>query len=61
MAKYEYVTISNEKIFGAKFTQHREVIDEYAKNGYRYIGYVPIKINDYGKFHEMDLIFEIQE
>lgn len=61
MLRYEYVSLNNEKLFGAKFTQHRDVIDEYAKKGYRYVGYVPTVINDYGKFKEIDLIFEIDE
>jgi hypothetical protein len=61
MYKYEYVTIDTEKIFGAKFTQHRDVINEYAKKGYRYVGFIPTKISDPGKFLEIDLIFESEE
>ena len=58
MVKYEYVTIKSEKWFGGKFTQHREIIDEYAEKGYRYVGYIPIKLTEHGRFKEMDLIFE---
>ena len=61
MAKYEYVTIDNEKRVGGKFTLHRETINEYAKKGYKYVGYIPTKLSDMGKFTEIDLIFEVQE
>ena len=61
MVKYEYVTIDNEKWVGGKFTQHREIINDYAKKGYKYVGYIPTKLSDMGKFTEIDLIFEIQE
>lgn len=58
MKQYTYVTIQNEKFWGASFTVHREIIDEYAAKGYRYIGFFPTVQNDYGKIKEMDLIFE---
>lgn len=40
MKQYTYVTIQNEKFLGASFTAHREIIDEYAAKGYRYIGFI---------------------
>ncbi len=49
MKQYTYVTIQNEKFWGADFTTHREIIDEYAAKGYRYIGFLPTVQNDYGK------------
>ena len=61
MFKYEYVRIYNDGFFGAKFTQHREIIDEYAQKGYRYAGFVPVKSDGHGKITEIDLIFEKQE
>ena len=59
--KYEYVRIKSEKIIGSKFEQHRKIIDEYAARGWRYVGYIPADINDYGKFRQLDLIFEKDE
>ena len=35
------------------------IIDEYAAKGYRYVGYSPTNISDYGKIKDMDLVFEI--
>lgn len=58
MKQYEYVRIQNEKWIGAQSEGHREVIDEYAAKGYRYVGFLPVVINDYGKIRDMDLIFE---
>ena len=59
MKKYEYVNIKIAKFVGAKSEGHREIIDEYAQKGYRYVGYLPTEISDYGKIKKMDLIFEI--
>ncbi|MCL1859781.1 MAG: DUF4177 domain-containing protein [Oscillospiraceae bacterium] len=60
MFKYEYIKIYNEALMSAKFTQHREIIDKYAKKGYRYIGFIPTKTDGYGRFRDIDLIFEIE-
>ncbi len=59
--KYEYVNISVDNFFGAGSLEHRQVIDEYALLGFRYVGYIPTKMNDYGKIKEIDLIFEVPE
>lgn len=61
MLKYEYVKVYNEAIMSSKFTQHRDIIDQYAKKGYKYAGFVPIKSDGYGRIKEIDLIFEKQE
>ncbi len=59
MKKYEYVNIDIDSFFGAGSEEHRQIIDEYAAKGYRYVGYIPTNINDHGKIKELDLIFEI--
>lgn len=59
MKKYEYVNVHIGKLIGAKSEEHRDIIDEYAKKGYRYVGYVPTNMNDYGKIKDIDLIFEM--
>lgn len=56
--QYEYVHIRIGKFIGAKLESHREIIDEYASRGFTYAGYIPTNITDYGKFKEIDLIFE---
>ena len=58
MKQYEYVHLHISRFIGAKSEEHRQIIDEYAKKGYRYVGYVPTNISDYGKIKDMDLIFE---
>lgn len=55
--RYEYVRIKSDKFVGARFEEHRRIIDEYAAKGYIYVGYVPVKLNDYGKITQIDLIF----
>ena len=62
MKKYEYVNISIDNFFlGSGSEEHRQIIDEYAAKGYRYVGYIPTKITPHGKIVEMDLIFEIDQ
>ena len=62
MYKYEYVTIISKKsLMKGVFQEHREVIDKYAKDGYRYVGYIPTKEIDVGFLAEMDLVFEKEE
>lgn len=58
MKKYEYVNVHIGKFCGAKSEEHRGIIDEYAAKGYRYVGYIPTNISDYGKIKDMDLVFE---
>lgn len=59
--RYEYVTVYIGKFIGAGTEEHREIINEYAARGYRYVGFIPTKITDYGKIKELDLIFEVPE
>ena len=35
MKKYEYVPVHIGKFCGAKSEEHRKIIDDYAKKGYR--------------------------
>ena len=61
MKKYEYVNVRINKFNGAISEEHRQIIDEYAAQGYRYVGFIPTNISDYGKIKEMDLVFEIDQ
>jgi len=60
MKKYEYVQVHINKFIGAKSEEHRQIINNYAAKGYRYVGYIPTNMTDYGKIKDMDLIFEIE-
>ena len=59
MKRYEYVHLDVTLFFGGAVTEgHREIIDEHAGKGYRYVGYIPTRIDPYGRCEEIDLIFE---
>ena len=60
MKKYEYVNIHIGKFVGAKSKEHRGIIDKYAAKGYRYAGYIPTTLDDFGKIKDIDLIFEAE-
>ena len=60
MKKYEYVNIKMGSFLSSELLgKHREIIDSYAEKGYRYVGYIPTKIENGGRIMEIDLIFEI--
>ena len=61
MKRYEYVSVHIGRLFGACSEEHRKIIDDYAKRGYRYVGFIPTDMSDYGKIKDMDLIFEIDD
>lgn len=61
MPKYEFESIHIGRFIGAKSEEHREIIEKYAAKGYRYIGFIPTNMNDYGKIKDIDLIFEKEE
>ncbi|MCQ2433118.1 MAG: DUF4177 domain-containing protein [Clostridia bacterium] len=59
MKHYEYVNVKlDTHMLSYDLTQHKEIIDRYARMGYRYVGFVPTKIVGYGCIREIDLIFE---
>lgn len=58
MKRYEYVRIRSKKWIGARFEESRQIIDEYAAKGFRYVGFLPVVMNDYGKYRDIDLVFE---
>lgn len=60
MKRYEYVRIVGRKFIGANYEEHRQIIDQYASEGYSYVGYIPVVIDSYGIVKEIDLIFEIE-
>lgn len=62
MKKYEYVHINKGPSYNqyAEKLTHRSIINEYAKKGYKYIGYIPTETGQ-GGIYELDLIFEIDD
>lgn len=60
MYKYTYVTVvyKNQDVVMAAIEEHRKIIDEYAKEGYRYVGMIPTEMSAHGCYRKIDLIFE---
>ncbi|QOR33892.1 DUF4177 domain-containing protein [Clostridium sp. 'deep sea'] len=42
-------------------TNHREIIEEYGKRGYRFVTAIPTYSTGSGKIKSFDLVFEIEE
>ncbi len=61
MKKYMYISIHTGRFLGAVSEEHRDIIDKQAKEGYRYVGYIPTRMSDHGKIIDMDLVFEKDE
>lgn len=38
--------------------EHRDIIDRYAAEGWRYVGFVPSRFSGEGGMKDVDLIFE---
>ena len=60
MKKYEYVKVTTNGLLYAVSEKHRQMIDEYAERGYRYVGFIPTHMTSHGKIEAMDLVFEIE-
>ena len=60
MSKYEFVKIEyeNNKLTTSELKGHQAIVNEYAAKGYKYSGYIPIKIGPSGKILTIELIFE---
>lgn len=62
MKKYEYVYVRRmQPNEDDHHYTYKDIIDEYAEKGYRYVGYMPI-MDSFDREHDMliDLIFEIE-
>ena len=57
MYQYKYVNVLGEGISVTKFREHREIIDRYAAEGWRFAGFVPSHITA-GEIVQIDLVFE---
>ncbi|MCJ7845670.1 MAG: DUF4177 domain-containing protein [Blautia sp.] len=59
MKKYEYVNVEYKMkdMVMASVSEHREIIDCYANQGYTYVGMIPTEISANGCIRKMDLIF----
>lgn len=53
---YIYVTAVTSGFF--RTADHRELIDKYSQEGWRFITAIPSKFEGYGRIIEFDLVFE---
>lgn len=51
------VEFDNNPVANAELTKHREIIKDYAKKGFKFSGFVPVKIGPSGKILAIDLVF----
>ena len=60
MYEYQYIEIDTGGGFWFNNAEgsHRDVIDHEARDGWRYVGYVPLTFTGNGGVKSMDLIFE---
>ena len=60
MYQYKYITLytGGGFWFDNSTLEHRQIIDEQAAAGWRYVGYIPTKFSGEGGNKEIDLIFE---
>ncbi|WP_182201516.1 DUF4177 domain-containing protein [Paraliobacillus salinarum] len=58
-----YIYKYEESIVGGIFSKsdHREIIDKYSKEGWRFVGAIPASSGGYGQITTHDLVFEKQE
>ena len=64
MYKYEYVLVEEKKGNLHGIQEHREIIEKYAQDGYRYVGFVPTLTKGHGLqmgSSAIDLVFEKHE
>lgn len=58
MKIYEYERLQIASIMIKESTEHRMIINKYALEGYRYVGYIPVVIGAEGRIMSIDLVFE---
>ena len=58
MYEYKYVSHKTGGGLMSGNQEHRAVIDKYAKEGWRYVGFIPTHFTGHGGIANADLIFE---
>ena len=58
MTLYEYERLQIGGVMISESTEHRLLINRYALEGYRYVGYIPVVIGENGRIMSIDLVFE---
>ena len=62
MRGYEYVSVDYKKrevfVVGFGTSEHREIIDDYAARGSRYVDSIITEIDGNARIRKIDLVFE---
>lgn len=56
--RYESVDTGGGFFFDNADCGHRAIIDAYARDGWRFAGFVPTRFSSYGGIKALDLVFE---
>lgn len=59
MYKYIYIAADAQGVF--KNANHRELIDKYSAEGWRFVTAIPTSFSGHGVIKEFDLVFEKEE
>ncbi|WBW98415.1 DUF4177 domain-containing protein [Oceanirhabdus sp. W0125-5] len=59
MYKYIYVSADTQGLFTV--SNHRELIDKYSSEGWRFIAAIPTVFTGHGVIKQFDLVFEKEE
>jgi hypothetical protein len=60
MYQYESVKLTMKGFVVSELTDHNEIIDKYAKEGWRLVQIIPVKYTSNGAPMECESIFEIE-
>lgn len=55
---YNYIYVTAKTTGFISIADHRELIDKYSQEGWRFITAIPAEFNGYGKITKLDLVFE---
>ena len=58
MYKYKYVEVNLDLVGSSIKSNHHELIDQYAEEGWRLVSLVPISYNNDGKPLKFEIVFE---
>lgn len=57
--KYIYIPSKTDGLFSR--ADHREIIDQYSEQGWRFVTAIPTDSGSYGQIKAFDLVFEKEE
>ncbi|TWH58117.1 uncharacterized protein DUF4177 [Desulfitobacterium sp. LBE] len=55
---YKYIYVEAKAAGTFRSSEHRELIDKYSEEGWRFITAIPTVFSGYGLIRQFDLIFE---